>query len=134
MWADGACWRGHEDLHLTFAARTRAALLRHNLTSLFVMAHPKIRPFVSEQLLKALGWSAAVCCLQEGLRPTFMDETQLAGLAGCSDRSSTFLALVEMQVAVHASVLLGTAASSITETVVYERLSLGMTSNEYLVE
>ncbi|MGQ3254191.1 hypothetical protein, partial [Agrobacterium sp.] len=52
MWADGACWRGHEDLHLTFAARTRAALLRHNLTSLFVMAHPKIRPFVSEQLLK----------------------------------------------------------------------------------
>ncbi|KAL6746458.1 hypothetical protein V8C86DRAFT_1520587 [Haematococcus lacustris] len=120
MWADGACWRGHEDLHLTFAARTRAALLRHNLTSLFVMAHPKIRPFVSEQLLK------------EGLRPTFMDETQLAGLAGCSDRSSTFLALVEMQVAVHASMLLGTAASSITETVVYERLSLGMTSNEYV--
>ncbi|KAJ9521299.1 hypothetical protein QJQ45_001173 [Haematococcus lacustris] len=154
MWADGACWRGHEDLHLTFAARTRAALLRHNLTSLFVMAHPKIRPFVSEQLLKvrrppaapvqplclhpappalqASGWSAAVCWLQEGLRPTFMDETQLAGLAGCSDRSSTFLALVEMQVAVHASVLLGTAASSITETVVYERLSLGMTSNEYV--
>jgi hypothetical protein len=91
-----------------------------------------------------------------------MDNEQVAEIAGCIDTSSTFLALVEMQVrvdgnsgngghecsniarsnsqvhphwvtpahvllclqvGVQASVLLGTASSSITETVVYERLA-----------
>ncbi|KAL6751108.1 hypothetical protein V8C86DRAFT_2789050 [Haematococcus lacustris] len=120
MWKDNHCWRGHEDLHLTFAARTRAALLKHNISTLFVMSHPKIRPFIKDKMKEV------------GLHPTFMDDSQVAALAGCRDTSSTFLALVEMQVGVQSTVLLGTAASSITETVVYERLSLGLTSNEYV--
>ncbi|KAJ9513651.1 hypothetical protein QJQ45_015399 [Haematococcus lacustris] len=118
MWKDNHCWRGHEDLHLTFAARTRAALLKHNISTLFVMSHPKIRPFIKDKMKEV------------GLHPTFMDDSQVAALAGCRDTSSTFLALVEMQ----STVLLGTAASSITETVVYERLSLGLTSNEYATD
>ncbi len=37
-----------------------------------------------------------------------------------------------MQVAVQSAVFLGTASSSITETVLYERLANGNAANEYL--
>src|SRR5689334_326293 len=70
-------------------------------------------------------------CLQVGITAHYVNADSIMSLAGCTDDSSTFLMLVEMQIAVQSTVFIGTASSSITETVLYERLSRGKIAHEF---
>lgn len=63
---------------------------------------------------------------QVGIVPVIMDPRQLVQLdGGCFDRSPSFLAFVEQQVAVQSFFFMGTASSSVSESVLYERLAVG---------
>ena len=44
------CWRGHGEMINYLGPKTKAALRKRNLTSLFVMTHPVIRPIVTDKL------------------------------------------------------------------------------------
>lgn len=60
-----------------------------------------------------------------------VDSHDVARLANCHDYSSTFLSMVEEEIAVQATEFIGTRSSSITQSLVFERLGAGKTSSKF---
>ncbi len=150
------CHKELEDLHLRAAPCTLSLMRRSNATQLFVMVHPVLRTVTTSLLSKVsvglhatpAGFSrhlrtqaarqeevlaGAVCVyVQAGLEPHYLDLESLEELAGCTDTSATFAAMVEEQVAVHATAgFLGTSTSSISQSVAFARMGQGANDNVF---
>ncbi|KAG2426204.1 hypothetical protein HXX76_013185 [Chlamydomonas incerta] len=108
-----------------FVPNLQALQRKHNISTVFIMTHPVIRPRVF-RMLKA-----------GGINPVYMDMAELnASLQEPSSRvggrpristplSVSLLAVVEEAVSAAATVFMGTAESSMTGMIVQERLARG---------
>lgn len=116
------CHNSHSYLHDKVGPCAAKLIARTTSKVLFVMTHPSLVPVV-DQLLQGNNVNTA----------TYLNMTAIMEMSGCVDNTNTFSVLIEQAIAARAARFLGTSLSSITHTVVLQRLGAGI-DNHLLME
>ncbi|KAG2497292.1 hypothetical protein HYH03_004875 [Edaphochlamys debaryana] len=111
-------WCNNEYLIDRFAPSIKHLLQQYGVDTLFIMTHPRVRTVVEGILHQA------------GLQPVFMEmadvNPELAGIQLSTNLTFSLLAMVEEAVCAKSKAFVGTKESSMTGTIIQDRLGHGV--------